>query len=218
MSRIRLVAFDLDGTLLRGDTVCEVIARRLGLLERMRALEATVKTRDEIARAREEMVGWYGDRNVAELQEIASQARLSPGAQEACASLIEAGVEITIASLTWDFAVERFARELRVGSWLGTLLRADGDIRHVWAESKAEWLVEKMEAADRSPAEVAAVGDSAGDVPLLNAVGLPVFVGKEAIAGLPERARHMPEADLRDVAELILDESGLHADCYFVGR
>lgn len=36
----RLVAFDLDGTLLRGDTVCEALARRMGHFERMRELEA----------------------------------------------------------------------------------------------------------------------------------------------------------------------------------
>ena len=35
---IRLAAFDLDGTLLRGETVCEAIARPLGRLERMQAI------------------------------------------------------------------------------------------------------------------------------------------------------------------------------------
>lgn len=213
MSRIRLVAFDLDGTLLRGDTVCEVIARRLGLLERMRELEATVKSREEIARARVEMLGWYGERSARELQEIASEARLAPGAREACASLAAAGVEIVIASLTWEFAVEWFGRELGAASWLGTALLPGGGIGHVWAEDKAEWLEKKMRTAGLARRQVAAVGDSTGDLPLLSAVGLPVFVGKGTVAGLPETARHMPEADLRDVARRILDEPVVHAVC-----
>ena len=44
-SRIRLVAFDLDGTLTRGDTVCEAIARGMGHVDRMRELEAIADER-----------------------------------------------------------------------------------------------------------------------------------------------------------------------------
>ncbi len=55
-SGIRLVAFDLDGTLLRGDTVCEVLARRLGRLDRMRELEATATDLEAQLLARAEMV------------------------------------------------------------------------------------------------------------------------------------------------------------------
>ncbi len=38
--RIRLAAFDLDGTLTRGDSACESIGRRVGHLHRVRVLEA----------------------------------------------------------------------------------------------------------------------------------------------------------------------------------
>lgn len=37
-----LAVFDLDGTLLRGPTVCEVLARTLGRLDRMRQLEVLI--------------------------------------------------------------------------------------------------------------------------------------------------------------------------------
>lgn len=36
---IRLVVFDLDGTLIRGRTICEVVADGLGHRDRMRVLE-----------------------------------------------------------------------------------------------------------------------------------------------------------------------------------
>jgi phosphoserine phosphatase len=42
MGSIRLVVFDLDGTLTRGDTVCCVIARKLGHFERMLELERII--------------------------------------------------------------------------------------------------------------------------------------------------------------------------------
>ena len=53
-----LVAFDLDGTLLRGLTVCEVVAVSLGQLDRMRQLERFA-SRLELRQAREEMAVWY---------------------------------------------------------------------------------------------------------------------------------------------------------------
>jgi len=50
---VRLVAFDLDGTLLHGDTVCEAIARRLGQLKRMQELEhRTQEQTDRIGRTK----------------------------------------------------------------------------------------------------------------------------------------------------------------------
>ena len=39
-SNVKLVAFDLDGTLLRGNTVLEVLAAGLGRLERMHEEDA----------------------------------------------------------------------------------------------------------------------------------------------------------------------------------
>ena len=53
-----LVVFDLDGTLLRGPTVCELLAAPLGHFDDMRAFES-VRTEQEIAQARVEM-RWYG--------------------------------------------------------------------------------------------------------------------------------------------------------------
>ncbi len=40
---IKLVAFDLDGTLLRGSTVCQVLAGALGRAERMNELHVTTR-------------------------------------------------------------------------------------------------------------------------------------------------------------------------------
>ena len=43
--RTRLVTFDLDGTLVRGNSVCEVLAHKLGHLDRMRMLESIASQR-----------------------------------------------------------------------------------------------------------------------------------------------------------------------------
>ena len=77
----------------------------------------------------------------------------------------------------------------------------------MWAEGTASWLEQKTQASGLSRCQVAAVGDTAGDIPLLHVVGLPVFVGVPLLSELPENTRHMPAADLRDVVQLILEHS-----------
>ena len=48
---------------------------------------------------------------------------------------------IGIASITWSFAVEHFARLLGVEHWLGTVLEDSGGICHVWPHDKAAHLI-----------------------------------------------------------------------------
>jgi len=89
-SRVRLVAFDLDGTLTRGDTVVEVLAQKLGHVERMRALEATVAERQDrasIRLLRDETAKYYRDVTITTLRSHLGSLTLAPGAREAFAGL-----------------------------------------------------------------------------------------------------------------------------------
>ena len=99
-----LVVFDLDGTLLRGLTVCEVLADFLGKLPRMRELEARIAQGD-IAAARTEMARWYHGISLHELLRPVQSVPLAPGAREGVARLQAHGVEVALASITWEFAV-----------------------------------------------------------------------------------------------------------------
>lgn len=193
-----LVVFDLDGTLLRGPTVCEVLAQSLGRLERMRQLERFADNQ-ELRAAREEMAGWYLSVGLATLPDLLNGARLAPGAEKGLALLRAHGVEVAIASITWSFAVEYFARRLGVGHCQGTELKESGEIRHIWPEDKARW-VQELAVRPRVPfARTAAVGDSAGDLQMLGVVGVPVFVGRELPSAQPGWL-HFPEADIEAVA------------------
>ena len=87
---LRLAAFDLDGTLLRGQTACEAIAKRI---ERMRELERLESTDIE------EMAEWYSDFTFSDLCNHLAAVRVAPGIDEVigvnyfcrCASIIFAG-------------------------------------------------------------------------------------------------------------------------------
>jgi HAD superfamily phosphoserine phosphatase-like hydrolase len=200
---IELAVFDLDGTLLRGPTVCEVLARPIGKLERMRELE---RGACDLKAARAEMAGWYrasgyGD---ARLVELLAAAEIAPGADEGCALLRGRAVEIALASVTWSFAVEHFAQRFGASTWLATTLGKDGEIGHVFAADKAAWLERLARERGIDRGRIAAVGDSVGDVPMLRVAGTAIFVGAALCAGAPSHVRHLPSCDIRDVARAIL--------------
>jgi HAD superfamily phosphoserine phosphatase-like hydrolase len=198
--RVRLVAFDLDGTLLRGPTICESLAEPLGKLSRMREFEQ-LRDLTQIRAARQEMLTWYGEPLDA-LCEKLNDVAIAPGAGEAFELLAQRGIQTAIVSITWSFAVEWFARRFGAGAWIGTGAQS-GEIQHFWPADKPVWLAHHAGALGIELSEVAAVGDSHGDVPMLAAVGHPFFVG----ADLPPEiahAVHAPNADLREIARRIL--------------
>ena len=105
---VDLAVFDLDGTLLRGPTVCEVLALPLGRKEEARAIEM-ITDRAEMEAARYTMADWYNQVEREILIGYLDGADLAPGAIEGCARLRAGGVRIAIASITWDVAVAHFA-------------------------------------------------------------------------------------------------------------
>lgn len=199
-----VAVFDLDGTLLRGGTVCEILARPLGRLDEMRCIEA-LSAEEEIARARAQMWKWYEGHSIRDLQAHLEGACWAAGAHEAVSRLHEAEIVVGIASITWAFAVSWFAERLDVPHWLGTDTSADGAIVHVWGRDKATWLRQLAARAGVGQERTAAVGDSIGDRDMLLAAGLPISVGSRPIVD-GETAIHMPGADLRRVADHILAE------------
>ncbi len=198
-----LVVFDLDGTLLRGPTVCELLAAPLGRLTEMRAFECLTGPQ-EIAEARVEMARWYNGISRDRLIEFLRAAEWAPGAMEGARLLQEAGIEVAIASITWDFSVRWFAAQLGVKHFLGTGLRENGQIEHVWPEHKADWLISLANQLHVPSETTAAVGDSSGDVTMLNAAALRFFVGPHAPSGL--KCLHMPSANILELASIILAE------------
>ena len=199
---IKLAVFDVDGTLLRGDTLCQTIARGIGRYERMTEFEGA-SNRDEVIAAREEMAGWYIAAGRDRVTELAGGANLAPGAVEGVGMLRDAGVHVAFASMTWTIALATVASRLGVADYMGTALDFDtGEITHSWSRRKVDYLTDILSDHKLSTAQSAAVGDTGNDVPMLSAAGVGVFVG----ADNPDEPgiHHMPGADIRSVAELIL--------------
>ena len=112
---------------------------------------------------------------------------------------------MAMASITWEFAVAWFARQLHVDDYVGTRLEPDGTIRHCWPRDKVPWIQGLRDTLRVPASRVAAVGDSGGDVEMLRAVRHPVFVGATLPGGLPE-VTHLPGADIVTVAQWIINK------------
>ena len=205
-----LVAFDLDGTLVRGSTVCEVIAQAMGHLSRMRELEAIAdarRDRESLRSLREELAACYRGTTTEQLQAHLPALALAPGARAGFQLLREHGIATAIVSITWDFAAEWLAAELGADYHVGARLLPEGGIEHFWPEDKGPWTERLMATLGLGAERCAAVGDSWRDLAMFEAVGHAVYVG----GALPPRLRavHIPDGDILEIARLITKTCGL---------
>lgn len=199
-----LAAFDIDRTLIRGQTVCKLIADQIGKSERMAELERAPKTKPEdLIPAHKEMAGWYLDAGIDRVTLDLGSIGWAPGAQRGIDLLRESGWQLAIASVTWKSAVEQIAERLRIDHVLATELDwRSGQITHVFPQHKAEFLRALCEKLNVSQESTVAVGDSAGDIPMLKVAGRGVFVGDSD--PLIDHVVHLPGAAIDTVAETIL--------------
>ncbi|MEV4516740.1 HAD-IB family phosphatase [Dactylosporangium sp. NPDC049525] len=200
---VRLVAFDLDGTLTRGPTCLEATAARHGFADRMavweqaRGDDAIVEVRDAVWAL---LRGWPAERLAAPLADVP----LASGAADGIAALRDAGLDVVIVSLAFAPHAAHFAARLGVDAVIATEILDGGGFRHVFPSTKPTLLAEHAAARGWSLADVAAVGDSHGDVPMLRACGTSVFVGADLPDGLTPTL-HLPAAPIDEVARRILN-------------
>jgi phosphoserine phosphatase len=203
---VRLVAFDLDGTLLRGRTVCECIADGIGRRAEMAAFER-LTARADICAARETMADWYRAHGLDSVLVHLERVETAPGLEAGFQRLRQAGVYIALISITWRFAVQALAQRWGASFAIGTGLTDAWAVDHVWPEDKPRWLLRFAETCGAPASSIAAVGDSPGDVPMLLTAARSYFVGPGPLA-LPAHVIHWPSANIDDIARDVLAGDG----------
>ena len=201
--RVRLVAFDLDGTLTRGETVCETIARRLGHLRRARArgaLRRAARPRLPSApsrRARLDLPGveagktarvpLVADARSRHAQGIRSFAALGRGDRD---RFDRVGVRRPMARR------EAGRRPLCRDSLPRRRIR-----RTLLARGQGAWLEGLMAKLGVGRHETAAVGDSWTDTAMFDVTGHAFYVGA-APPPYPGLI-HVPDGNIHDISRLI---------------
>jgi len=200
---IKLAIFDVDGTLLRGDTACQWISRGLGNYDRMSEFEG-FSTKEEIMAARREMAGWYSASTPEELMGDLEGFPWAPGTFEGIEQLQQAGITVALASLGWDFVIEKIASLFGITHTLGSEFDfGTGEFIPAWNEHKPEFAAKLSSELDIPVSEIAGIGDRPNDFKLLEFAGQGIYVGSEAPP--PEKNFiHLPNADIRDVAAAII--------------
>jgi phosphoserine phosphatase len=204
----RLIAFDMDSTLITIECIDE-IAAAVGLKDEVAAItEATM--RGEIADFRQSLV-----RRVALLKGVPVGAlqtvyderlRLTPGAETLLSACKAAGLKVLLVSGGFTFFAERLRARLGLDFVRSNLLEeADGVLTgqvvpQAWGDIcdgavKRATLLDVASLMGIDPARTIAVGDGSNDIPMMQAAGLSV-------------AYHA-KPKVREVADVVIDEGGL---------
>ena len=187
LSDFKLIAFDMDSTLINIECIDEV-ADATGLKAQVAAItEATMQ--GEITDFKESL-----RRRVALLKGVlathlesvyAERLQLNPGAQNLVAACKKSGMKVLLVSGGFTFFADRVAARLGIdyaksnqlevvdGALTGRLVdQSWGDICD--GEEKRKTLLETCALLGIAPSQAIAMGDGANDLPMMGAAGLSV--------------------------------------------
>ena len=199
----RLIVMDADSTLLKGEVI-DKLAARLGLEEQVAAItEAAMAGELDFAAALRERVALLAGLPVADIEAVAAELELMPGARTLLRTLqrlgyltavVSGGFTQVIAPLLAELGIDHLAaNELEVvdGIATGGLVGPIVD-RQARAEALARF------AADEGVpvAQVVAVGDGANDIDMLQAAGLGIaFNARPIVREAADTALSVPYLD-----------------------
>lgn len=208
--RWRLAGFDLDGTLVYGDTVLLHVGRQLGeerlVHELVSGYEAFELTNFEVSNRAARI---FAGLTKGELFKIMEGISTLDDISSSIGFLRTMGVRCLIATVTFDFASEWFARRYGFDYYNGIQLAYSdagtltGEVlRHVDEEDKARFVRSRATAAGVDLGDVFYVGDSRSDLPTFDTVGFSVAVNGSQLAAAAAKAS-VKTRSLRAVLDLV---------------
>jgi phosphoserine phosphatase len=186
----RLVCFDLDGTLVRGTSVSQHLADRLGhgalLAELERRYAAQEITNATVADCQAKKFAGRGRREM--MTHLESIPRIG-GIEATLARLRSTGIDSLLCTVTWRFAAQCFQERYGFAAVSGTEIEEGPDgrftgkvARYFDKYDKREFVVEYCRHQGIPLSTCIAVGDSHSDVPMFGSVGFSVALNATANA------------------------------------
>jgi HAD superfamily phosphoserine phosphatase-like hydrolase len=180
--RWRMGGFDLDGTLITGSTVLLHIGRHLNRSSDVeRLVEGYENFRLSNYEVTEEAAKMFAGLTQVDLLNLMEDIPRLEDIGEVVSFLKRRGIRAVVATVSFAFAAEWFARRYLFDDYSGILLefdekqRATGRVsRHVSEEDKAAFVLRESARFGFAPTEVFYVGDSRSDIPTFKVVGCAI--------------------------------------------
>lgn len=184
--RYKLVAFDMDGTLVVEDSCWGVLHRHFGTKEAARKnLEAYERGQIDYPEfMRRDIALWQPAPMIDEVRAVLASYKLAPNVKEVIEEVHRRGYQTAIVTGGLDILADKVAQELDIPHVLANGLEVDkgghlsGEgIFRVEPSQKDEVLGELAKKLGATLNECVAVGDSKYDVKFLSCAGLGVAIG-----------------------------------------
>ena len=177
----RLVAFDMDSTLI-GAEVIDELARRAGAYDQVAAItESAMRGELDFQQSFCRRVSLLKGLSASALQDVIDSVSLMDGAERLIATLRKLGYKTAILSGGFTFMGRELQRRLGIDYLHANELDVvdgvvTGEVRSeiIDGERKAHYLGEIARAEGLSMEQVIAVGDGANDLPMLRLAGLGI--------------------------------------------
>lgn len=207
--RFRLIAFDLDGTLTKIDSIWRLLHDRLGTWSRAKVY-ADMFYRGEInyaAWARLDAALWKGI-PFKQVEGIVSEIEYADGAYEVVERLRAMGLKVGVISAGLSVVADRALRELRLDFAEANRLTVKngvltGEIVVEVSHGEKDRVLDKVRARfSVSRGECIAVGDDVTNISLFKAVGLSIAFNPTT-SEVAESAHVVVKGDLRRVVSVV---------------
>jgi len=136
----RLVAFDLDGKLIRGRNSLAVIGAALCRPEWEKQMEILYMRGETPEEMRSGLIRGWSSLQASFLVSSSTRGGLAPGVDEAFQLLHERHVTTAIVSISWVFIVEWFAKRFGTAYWAAVGFNPEGSVTPLWPEDKGRGL------------------------------------------------------------------------------
>ena len=214
MSNIKLVVFDMDGTLLKERSCWEYIHRHFGVdNHEMLNLYMEHKINDqEFAESDIELWEKASDEKIDEsyINTVLDEIEPIDGAEELIHSLHKEGIKTAILSGGIKYLAEKWAKEWDMGCAIANSIvdDEDGNLKVIIESSghaKGPIMNKLLEEMEFTKENVAAVGDTVVDIPLFRRATLSIAVNTNNTKVIDEADYHLKENDLRKLIPVIID-------------
>ena len=213
MSKIKLVVFDMDGTIIEPRSSWAMIHEHFGTDNtEMLKLYIDHKISDkEFVKADIKLWNRKSDKPVDEkyINSILDKAKARKGAEELITSLHENNIKTIILSGGIQYLADKWAKKWNMSEALANDLIDDKDgnltaIINSSGHNKGPVMEKMIEKYNCEKNEIAAVGDTIVDVPTFERAGLSIAVNTNDERVI-SRANYHLEGDLSELEELIVN-------------